>query len=391
MLAEPIVFGFGCSKRLPLVSVHDEIPEQLLDLIYESAAEPTLWLSVVQEVARALNSDSGMLLVQRLDNRLVIDRISGLSEASADAYRARHVRNPFTLYLVDKPIGTVVSSAEMLPLPQLQRTAFFDEVLRTQSLDHSAFNILVAQDGIKGGICLNRETKRGAYEGRELRMLELLTPHLRRSLRLAMQFDAYKLIQQAQFDALEHLAVGVLMLDGRGRVILANAAARQWSRAGGPLILTAGAFTHRATPDARRLDKLLRGAISGTPMASVGVSGADQEEALLIVACAVRRNESERLVGGGLRQPSALVFVFDTANREGVPAEWLIEGFGLTPMEARVALASAGGAGTIDAAAMLGISPNTVKTHLGRIFGKTGTSGQVQLAGLVASVGTLRR
>jgi DNA-binding CsgD family transcriptional regulator len=58
----------------------------------------------------------------------------------------------------------------------------------------------------------------------------------------------------------------------------------------------------------------------------------------------------------------------------------------LTPTEARVLLEIASGKNRAAAADALGIADSTVKTHLARIFEKTGTSEQAELAKLVASL-----
>jgi DNA-binding CsgD family transcriptional regulator len=55
-----------------------------------------------------------------------------------------------------------------------------------------------------------------------------------------------------------------------------------------------------------------------------------------------------------------------------------------------VALAASSGNTVIESARLLGLSPNTIKTHLRRVFAKTATARQAELAGLIASVGAVR-
>jgi DNA-binding CsgD family transcriptional regulator len=43
-----------------------------------------------------------------------------------------------------------------------------------------------------------------------------------------------------------------------------------------------------------------------------------------------------------------------------------------------------------EAALALGLSPNTVKTHLRRVFAKTSTRGHAELAALLATLGVLK-
>jgi DNA-binding CsgD family transcriptional regulator len=69
---------------------------------------------------------------------------------------------------------------------------------------------------------------------------------------------------------------------------------------------------------------------------------------------------------------------------------WIMDGYGLTRAEAKVTLAASSGLGVPETANRLGVSPNTVKTHLRRVFAKTGTSRQTELVRLMASIGVLR-
>jgi DNA-binding CsgD family transcriptional regulator len=66
-----------------------------------------------------------------------------------------------------------------------------------------------------------------------------------------------------------------------------------------------------------------------------------------------------------------------------------MDAYGLTQAEARVALAASSGASIPETATRLNISPNTVKTHLQRVFAKTGANRQAELARLIASIGLI--
>ena len=57
--------------------------------------------------------------------------------------------------------------------------------------------------------------------------------------------------------------------------------------------------------------------------------------------------------------------------------------FGLTAAEAKAACLIAKGMGVQTAAADLGVEPSTVRTHLVRVYAKTGTRRQAELAELI--------
>ena len=66
------------------------------------------------------------------------------------------------------------------------------------------------------------------------------------------------------------------------------------------------------------------------------------------------------------------------------PPEAIAKSYKLTPTELRVLLAIVEVGGVPEAAEALGIAETTVKTHLRRLFDKTGTRRQADLVKLVA-------
>jgi DNA-binding CsgD family transcriptional regulator len=67
------------------------------------------------------------------------------------------------------------------------------------------------------------------------------------------------------------------------------------------------------------------------------------------------------------------------------PPEAIVDEFKLTPRELRVLFAIVEVGGVPEVAEVLGVSAATVRTHLARLFDKTGTSRQADLVKLVAA------
>ena len=85
----------------------------------------------------------------------------------------------------------------------------------------------------------------------------------------------------------------------------------------------------------------------------------------------------------GADGPSALMFVTDPSAAPPPLERTLCELYGLTPAEAGVAVRLVTGAPLCDVADELGISMNTARTHLRRVFAKTRTRGQSDLVRLL--------
>jgi DNA-binding CsgD family transcriptional regulator len=81
----------------------------------------------------------------------------------------------------------------------------------------------------------------------------------------------------------------------------------------------------------------------------------------------------------------AALFIRKVAMFVAMPPEVIGKSFKLTPTELRVLLAIVEVGGVAKVAEALGVADSTVKTHLGRVFEKTGTTRQADLVKLVAA------
>ena len=331
----------------------------LLDLIYDAAADDRLWAPALEEIARATNSVGGVLMCQSIRDRTIFfEHHTNTSEECLRVLKERHVINPWTVHMSShRPVGVVVPSDAILPLSNLQRTAFFDEVMRPQALGHSAMIGLAQKPDFGVGFSLNRGPRQGPYGEQELRFLEQLIPHMVRSVRLGVRMDAYKALQRAEWRTLESLAVGVILLDRKARILFANSAARALDGEHGPLRLRQSKVAHVLPSHSRRLDEVVQSALQGTPMAAIAVPRADGDTALTVLASSVRAQDVDRFADASLKGAAVLLFIIDAANKAGIPATLLMDAYGLTPAEARVALAISSGLSIPEAAKTLGLSP----------------------------------
>ena len=78
-----------------------------------------------------------------------------------------------------------------------------------------------------------------------------------------------------------------------------------------------------------------------------------------------------------------IVFLSDPSCGEHSPQQVLTEVYGLTAMEATVAVQLLSGEHLPVIADSLGVSANTVRTHVKHAFSKTGTRSQAQLVSLL--------
>jgi DNA-binding CsgD family transcriptional regulator len=97
---------------------------------------------------------------------------------------------------------------------------------------------------------------------------------------------------------------------------------------------------------------------------------------------------SSRPKSGLPATPKAAVFICPVAQYTVTLPEVIRAALGLTAAELRVMLAIADIGGVPEVANELGLAVSTVKTHLGRVYGKTGLSRQADLVKLVSGFST---
>jgi DNA-binding CsgD family transcriptional regulator len=368
-----------------------EPSDKLLDLIYDAATEEALWTSALAKIADMTSSVGGNVFGANINARRIDFYFNGrLSEQAYGAWRERHVVNPLSDVMNHSPVGKLVQSDAILPLADLKRTALFDEVFRPQDVAHIAMLPLAAKDHFQAGFSVCRSERQGPFEADELRLFSRLYPHLRRSLLLGFRLDAYKALQRAEFHVLDRLSAGIVLIDRAARVLFVNAAARTMTADGGPLRLRNSVLAAVSQAGARRLGELIDAAVRGAPIATMSLVHPHDGRLFTLMAASVRSRDLDRFGALGLRDAAAMLAIHDPARPMHIPAEWIVDAYGLTPAEARVALCAASGATIPETAHRLGLSPNTVKTHLRKIFAKTGTSRQAELARLMASIGVMR-
>ena len=111
---------------------------------------------------------------------------------------------------------------------------------------------------------------------------------------------------------------------------------------------------------------------------------------LTILVSSVRGKDVGRFSNLNMKDAAVLVFVIDPASRSSIPLAQIMDAYGLTQAEARVALAASSGKTIQETGQLLALSPNTIKTHMRRVFAKTATGRQAELARLMASIASVR-
>jgi DNA-binding CsgD family transcriptional regulator/PAS domain-containing protein len=371
------------------VNPSNEQIEKVVDLIYDAAAENELWRNVLTAIADLTNSQGGILFGVSFDTHAIYYEFNGrLDEECNRAYQERHMQNPYADYMVHQPVGRVVLSDEIMELSKFRTTSFYNDVFRPQNVTHSAMMALAAQRDFRVAFNICRGASQGALNSDEQRLLEWLSPHLRRSAALAFRIEGYRSIRDAAFDVLDHLSDGVAILDRSARILFANAAARKIEAAG--MLRLHPSIAMASPAHSTRLTALIKSTLTGGAGGTMSFPDPTDGRLLTILVSSIRGRSTGRLSDAGFKDAGLMLFIIDPADRRSIPLAQIMDAYGLTQAEARVALAVSSGNTVSEAAELLNLSPNTLKTHLRHIFTKTSTGRQAELATLITAIGTVR-
>ena len=224
--------------------------------------------------------------------------------------------------------------------------------------------------------------------------MRLITPHVRRAVLIGKVIDL-RTAEAATFaDTLDGLTAGILLVDATGRIIHANTTGHAILREGDFLSAIGG----RLVAGDPQIDRLFRDIFTaaGNGDAAIGIKGI----AVPLIARGGERHVAHvlPLTSGARRRAgiatsaAAAVFVQKAALDTPSPPEVIAKAYKLRATELRVLLAillaivEVGGGPEV--AEALGIADGTVKSHLSRLFEKTGARRQADLVKLVAGFST---
>lgn len=373
-------------------------PPSLADIIraiYQAAAAPETWPATLGQLSDHIGAAGGFLIHSGGGERppfIVQERLRG---DLVEPYFRDHADNPYATAFARVRPGRVYVANRLVDLASLRRTAFHADILIPQAMEDQVVlaHAGLTRDGSSGGISF--ALSRRHLDGTEAAAARLgrLAPHLSRAIDLSLQADRDRGAAWQLARMLEAMPGAALLLDGKGRILRANAAADALLRdADGILAVQSDGLilTARARAEARRLSAAIAGALAvargedGRLGGTLMVTRPSGRPLLLLVTPLPPPAFSLwEAADGGAR---ALVQIADPLASAEAQAEALRMAAGLTAAEARVAALIGGGMSAPEAAAALGVSVSTVKTHLLRCFDKTGVRSQVALARLLASI-----
>lgn len=367
-----------------------ELPDvaRIIADTYDAALQPALWEDVLARIARLVNGHVSGLLVK--------DPIRKCVEAHCHAGGDPHYMKLYAeTYSQLGPVATsrfsdadqVMSIPELVDYQEFRSGRFYQEWARPQGWVDVGVAVLERSAAGYAYLSVSRHRVHGMVDDEMRARMRLIVPHVRRAV-LIGRIMGFKQAEAAAFArTLDALSAAVFLLDPGGRVVHANTVAQELLDSSDVL----RAAADRLVALNVQSDQVLNAAITaaargdmavgttGIALPLVARSGAHHIAHVLPLRSGMRV-QSERASGA-----SVALFVRRVGMECRPSSDLVRKTYKLTPAELRVLFGIVEVGGVPDVAAKLGIAETTVKTHLGRLFAKTGTSRQADLVKLVAA------
>ena len=365
--------------------------EQLHDLIYTAPVQPELWRDVLERLVAGVGAESASV------SRLSVVDGSGAAintgtdpSALTDYFTYYAALNP--LIRVDDPDRyaadwhpAILHADQSISREALERTEYYNDFLRPIRATHGMAVRLGLQGTDLSVIDLGR-SRRGRFTDDEVAFVARVHPHLIRAHALTRQFEALRGLSAGLTEGLDEAAGAMLLLDGDGRLLHANAPAERLLVRDRRLLVEHGCLRAAEPAPADALAAAIAMAATRAwrqrTARAVTLHGADGGLLTLTVS--------------PLRLPQATLFAHGAAVLVSVAEEAagslshdrLASLYGLTPSEARLADALFQGLSVRAVAERRRVSIHTARAQLGSIFSKTHTHRQVDLVRLLGQSAT---
>src|SRR6185312_3907721 len=379
----------SASELAPAGDVQDEQQlSELIGVVYDAAIDSTRWEDAIERVSRFVGGVGGGLFGKDV----------GAQHASIPYRVGFEMPIPAVLFQqiyssaqghflgdLEQPIAT----SDLMPSDELIASELYRQWAEPQGFV-DFLSAVVERSTISAAIFgVFRHEENGIVDDHARRQMKLIAPHVRRAVLIGRMFE-FRAAEVATFvDTFDGLSAGMYLVAANGRLIHANANGHALLAESDILRFIGGRLVAREAQTDRALREVFAAAgqgdaALGTRGIAVPLSGRDGER---YIAHALPLTSGARSRAGIVSTAAAALFV-RKASLAMPASEAIGSAFRLTPTELRVLMAIVEVGGVPEVATAFGIADTTVRTHVTRLFEKTGTSRQADLVKLVAGYAT---
>jgi DNA-binding CsgD family transcriptional regulator len=369
---------------------------EVLDAIYSAAAEPSLWSRALSVLADHVGALAANLVYQAPPGERSFLVPGRMREDLNSLYLQHYANNPYSRAYAKLPPNRVVIGNRLVDVEAVTHSAFYADICLPQRIYNQIFvaHTTLQQPGGIGGVALFLSPDQDEHQKAAAARLARLTGNIARAIDFTLlsreQASSAKLLERL----IASMSSAALLLDGQGGIVLTNAPADALLRKGDGIRIRRAERLSLVAEDAAESLRLSRNI-----KRSMAVAAGEKHEldgALLIsrpsglpplqLLMMPLPPTSFSLWDTLSSRARVMVQIVDLQASPDAQADRLRMLVGLTAAEARVAALIGGGLTIPNVARLLGVSPNTVKTHLLRCYDKAGVHSRAALAQRMAAV-----
>ena len=363
----------------------------LLGKMYDAAFDPGLWVSVMEDLSKTLSGHSACMTT--------LDVFTGQGSGYAALVPSDTMDTYLSTWTQNNPLHEMgdacsymqhwrpatIRYEDWIDRQALNRTEFFNEFLRPIGAENGIMMGLALVGTNTVTVNIARPFRHDVFDDDEVALARRWQGHLSRAVRLGQTVQ----IGQTALDAVDQLIATttrcLFFLDQRGRVQRMSAGAEAMLVAGRQLTVCGGVLTAVRSDEDVELRRLVARATvrdaTGSPSGSMILASGVGDRVELDIAPLGPRSTAH--------WSSAPVVLVTATHPHGavLPIDARIRiRFGLTPAEARVAMAVLRGFTLRDTSETLSVSINTVRAQLSAVFAKTGCRRQADLVRILSRI-----
>lgn len=368
--------------------------DAILERLYDAATGAEPWRLALGKLTEAVGASSGILFTPELPPADGLFLTHQIDPTAIEAYGTYYRERDLWFQAAERGgyhrRGTIVTGAEIIGKEEFEGSEWYNDFCRPLDIYH--LGAAIVSDSTHSSLprihlSLFRASAADNFDAIDRRLLSRLGPHLERALTIHAQLDGRSAAIGEITDVLDVLRVAVLVVNSARRITFLNAAARGLLAQGDGLSSRNGVLRADAVEDNRQLEVAV-GAAALNPVRSQACSIRRRSglRNYQVVAFALPRHAR----GLGSFAAKVALFVFDPESGSELPQARLMRLLGLTPAEARLVAALAGGATLGDYADSAGITLGTARWTLKQALAKTGTDRQSSLIVLAMKAAILR-
>ncbi len=357
--------------------------DALLRALYGGTLETPPWQAFLDQLRDALGGNYATLLL-RPPNEHDPGVILNALVVSPEIYRAYNetyfALDPF----VNLPDGDVVTVAEYMSAEEFEASEYYQNYIEPANVRHILGADLWHGEELLARLRVTRPESREDFSAREKALCKQLLPHIKQAVQIHSRLRESERERVLYANTIDSLSVGVITLDANGDSLNSNPVAERLLAQGRGVALQGGRLSFENRREQQDFKMLLGEVIQAHHQREAGCVRAFRlADASSLSGLSLLIRPLPHSDHGGERRPAVAVFISDPMAPRQAPSDVLIELFGLTPAESKLAVRLVNGQSLDEASLSLNISRNTAKSHLSSVFSKTGVARQTQLIQLI--------